>query len=90
MLPGEEAPANSPIPGHTASIPQEGAMYSAMRKFFTELFEGDPVALTVAGVILAIIVIFFIWWWRIDKKMCREDEEHKQRLGGKKSKNKDT
>jgi hypothetical protein len=49
------------------------------RAFFEDLFQGDPVALVVGGVILAIIAIIGLFWWKTARDLRREDEERKNR-----------
>jgi hypothetical protein len=53
-------------------------------KFFRGLIEGDPVALTVAGIFAVIIAAALLVWWKIARDLRREDEERQRRYGGKK------
>jgi hypothetical protein len=51
-------------------------------RFITDLFAGDPVALTVGGVILGIALLLCLWWWKVSRDLRREDEQRKRRYGG--------
>lgn len=65
-------------------MPRRSILY-----FFVDLVEGDPVALTVLGVLLALAAIFCLIWWKIARDLRREDEEKKNRYkpkGGTKQK----
>jgi hypothetical protein len=60
-------------------------MFRALRQFFSDLIAGDPLALTVAGVIAGIALLLCLFWWKTARALRREDEERKRRSeGGKK------
>jgi hypothetical protein len=48
-------------------------------RFFQDLFAGDPVALTVGGVLLTVVILGCLFWWKIARDLRREDEQRKQR-----------
>ena len=54
--------------------------------WFEDLAAGDPVALTVAGVILGVGVLLCLLWWKAARDLRREDEQRKPRYGGGKKK----
>ena len=56
-------------------------MLRVLRRFFEDLFEGDPVALIVAGVIVGIALLLGLLWWKAARDLRREDEKRKQRHG---------
>jgi hypothetical protein len=47
--------------------------------FFEDLGAGDPVALTVAGVIAVIAIALLLFWAKIAWSLRKEDEQRKQR-----------
>ena len=51
-------------------------------RFFEDLFAGDPVALTVAGVLAGLMLLFGLFWFKIARDLRREEEERKKRRGG--------
>jgi hypothetical protein len=60
-------------------------MFAVFDLFFEDLLNGDPVALSVLGIITVVFLLFCLVWWRIARNLRREDEERQQRFrGGKK------
>ena len=56
-------------------------MLRALRRFFENLFEGDPVALILVGVIVGVALLLGLLWWEAARDLRREDEKRKQRHG---------
>jgi hypothetical protein len=54
-------------------------MIRVLSRFFEDLSVGDPVALTVAGILGGILVVALLIWWKIARDLHREDEERKNR-----------
>jgi hypothetical protein len=54
-------------------------MIRVLSRFFEDLAVGDPVALTVAGILGGILVVALLIWWKIARDLHREDEERKNR-----------
>jgi hypothetical protein len=61
-------------------------MGRVFRRFFVDLFQGDSVALIVAGVIGGIALIICLIWWKIARDLRHEDEKRKGPYVSKKKK----
>jgi hypothetical protein len=61
-------------------------MLRVLGRFFSDLLDGDPIALTVGAVILGIALLLGLLWWKAARDLRREDEERKRRYGGGKKK----
>ena len=57
-------------------------MGRVLRLYFSDLLQGDPVALSVTGGIAAVGIVICLIWWKIARDLRREDEEQKKRYGG--------
>jgi hypothetical protein len=53
---------------------------SAIRRFFEDLFAGDPVALTFVGVVVGIFLLFGLFWLKVHLDFKREERQKKNRL----------
>jgi hypothetical protein len=61
----------------------------ALRDYLTDLFDGDPVALTFTGVMLGIALLLGLLVLKAKRDLRREDEERqRKRYGGKKKETK--
>lgn len=58
-------------------------MFRAIRMFFVDLFEGDPVAVTLLLAVVGVGLLLCLFWWKTARNLRREDEERKRRSGGK-------
>jgi hypothetical protein len=54
-------------------------MGRVFRLFLVDLFQGDPVALTVAGALAFIALAVCLFWWKTARDLRREDEQRKNR-----------
>jgi hypothetical protein len=61
-------------------------MFAVFDLFFEDLLNGDPVALSLAGIIAFVFLLFCLVWWRIARNLRREDEERQRRFRGWKKK----
>jgi hypothetical protein len=61
-------------------------MVSVLSRFFSDLLDGDPVALTVAGVLALSALLLCLFWWKTARSLRREDEQRAKRYGGGKKK----
>jgi hypothetical protein len=59
-------------------------MASIFGRFFSQLLDGDPVALTVGGIILAVALAVCLFWWKTARDLRKEDEQRSQRFKNKK------
>jgi hypothetical protein len=58
-------------------------MLRALSRFFEDLFNGDPVAITLVLVLLGLFLLFGLFWIKIARALREEDEERKHRSGSK-------
>jgi uncharacterized membrane protein YciS (DUF1049 family) len=56
----------------------------AIGQFFEDLFAGDPVALTMVGIIVAVAVLFGLFWLKVRRDLRKEEESRKRKRPGKK------
>ena len=54
-------------------------MGRVFRRFFEDLFSGDPVALVLALVLAIVIGAILLYWAKVARDLRREDEKHKRR-----------
>ena len=54
-----------------------------LQRFFEDLFAGDPIALTIAGVFVVIAVAFGIAWLMVRRAWRKEEEERNRKRYGK-------
>ncbi|MFL5331317.1 MAG: hypothetical protein ACJ8C4_20715 [Gemmataceae bacterium] len=53
----------------------------AIGEFLDALFEGDPVALGLVGVVLVILLLFGLFVLKVRRDLRREDDEQARRYG---------
>jgi hypothetical protein len=55
-------------------------MLRVFARFFEDLMDGDPVALTAGGIILVVALAICLFWWKTARDLRREDEQRNQRF----------